>query len=92
MHTLRAALCRLRDQVRSRTLSIEETVVSGGELLLIGLAILIPLVLAIAVTLWTLQPAVRRAERARRARPRKRPPSPTSPTTNDADESISGSG
>jgi hypothetical protein len=44
--------------------------VSGGEILLVILAILVPLVIAIAVTLWTLQPAVIRNERAKRARKR----------------------
>jgi len=44
--------------------------VSGSEVLLIAAAILVPLAIAIAVTLWTLQPAVKRAERARRARKR----------------------
>lgn len=43
---------------------------SGGEVLLVVAAILIPLLIAIAVTLWTLQPAVIRAERAKRARRR----------------------
>jgi len=38
--------------------------------LLAGVVILIPLIIAIAVTLWTLQPAVLRAERAKRARRR----------------------
>ena len=53
---------------------------SGSEILLVALAILVPLAIAIAVTLWTLQPAVLRNERAKRARkrfaqapPRKRP-------------------
>lgn len=49
---------------------------SGGEILLIALAILVPLVIAIAVTLWTLQPAVLRNERARRARTRQARSSP----------------
>ena len=40
---------------------------SGGQILLVILAVIIPLAIAVAVTLWTLQPAVRRAERARRA-------------------------
>jgi hypothetical protein len=44
--------------------------VSGGEILLLILAIFVPLVIAIAVTLWTLQPAVLRNERARRSRRR----------------------
>ncbi len=43
---------------------------SGGEILLLILAILVPLGIAIAVTLWTLQPAVLRNERAKRARRR----------------------
>ena len=43
---------------------------SGGEILLLILAILVPLAIAIAVTLWTLQPAVIRNERAKRARKR----------------------
>jgi Flp pilus assembly protein TadB len=44
--------------------------VSGSEILLVALAILVPLAIAIAVTLWTLQPAVVRNERAKRARKR----------------------
>jgi hypothetical protein len=44
--------------------------VSGGEILLLVLAILVPLAIAVAVTLWTLQPAVLRAERARRSKRR----------------------
>lgn len=43
---------------------------SGSEIFLVILAILVPLVIAIAVTLWTLQPAVIRNERAKRARKR----------------------
>ncbi len=43
---------------------------SGGEILLLVLAILVPLAIAVAVTLWTLQPAVLRAERARRSKRR----------------------
>ena len=43
---------------------------STGEILLIAAVILIPLAIAIGVTLWTLQPAVLRAERAKRARKR----------------------
>jgi hypothetical protein len=42
--------------------------VSGGEILLVAIAILVPLTIAVAVTLWTLQPAVLRNERAKRAR------------------------
>jgi hypothetical protein len=45
--------------------------VSAGEILLIAAVILIPLAIAIAVTLWTLQPAVVRAERAKRAAKRR---------------------
>ncbi|HQY30352.1 MAG TPA: hypothetical protein PK691_03655 [Thermomicrobiales bacterium] len=37
------------------------------DLLLAGGVILVPLAIAVAVTLWTLQPAVLRAERSRRA-------------------------
>jgi hypothetical protein len=48
----------------------EESFVSGSEILLVALAILVPLAIAIAVTLWTLQPAVLRNERAKRARKR----------------------
>jgi len=48
----------------------EESFVSGSEILLVAFAILVPLALAIAVTLWTLQPAVLRNERAKRARKR----------------------
>lgn len=43
---------------------------SGSEILLIAAVFLVPLAIAIAVTLWTLQPAVKRAERAKRARKR----------------------
>jgi hypothetical protein len=43
---------------------------SAGEFILIAAAILVPLAIAIAVTLWTLQPAVIRAERAKRSRTR----------------------
>ena len=43
---------------------------SGSEILLVALAILVPLAIAIVVTLWTLQPAVLRNERAKRARKR----------------------
>ena len=43
---------------------------SGSEILLLIAAILVPLVIAIAVTLWTLQPAVLRNERAKRSRKR----------------------
>lgn len=43
---------------------------SGGEVVLLVLAILVPLAIAVAVTLWTLQPAVLRAERARRSKRR----------------------
>ena len=54
---------------------------SGSEVLLIAAAILIPLTIAIAVTLWTLQPAVKRAERARRSRKPAPQPFPTPPNT-----------
>ena len=60
-----------------------EHLVSTGELFLIALAILVPLAVAIAVTLWTLQPAVKRAERAKRARKRISPPSPPSASSAD---------
>lgn len=43
---------------------------SGGEVILVMVAIMLPLAIAIAVTLWTLQPAVIRAERAKRAKRR----------------------
>lgn len=49
---------------------------SGGEVLLIAVVILVPLMIAIAVTIWTLQPAVVREERARRARRRASRPLP----------------
>jgi Flp pilus assembly protein TadB len=57
---------------------LEESFVSGSEILLVALAILVPLAIAIAVTLWTLQPAVLRNERAKRARKRfaQSPPAP----------------
>jgi hypothetical protein len=44
--------------------------VSLGEILLIAVVILVPLTIAIVVTLWTLQPAVLRAERAKRSKRR----------------------
>ena len=40
------------------------------EIVLIAAVILIPLAIAVAVTLWTLEPAAQRAERARRGRRR----------------------
>ena len=57
----------------------KEFPVSGSEILLIAVVILVPLLIAIAVTLWTLQPAVLRNERARRAQSRaaRRTPAPT---------------
>jgi hypothetical protein len=53
--------------------------VSGGEILLLIAAILVPLAIAIAVTLWTLQPAVLRAERAKRAKRRAARTAPPEP-------------
>lgn len=38
------------------------------EILLVAAVVLIPLAIAVAVTLWTLEPAARRAERANRSR------------------------
>lgn len=38
------------------------------EILLVAAVVLIPLMIAVAVTLWTLEPAARRAERAKRGR------------------------
>ena len=43
---------------------------STAEVLLLILAVLVPLAIAVAVTLWTLQPAVLRNERAKRAKRR----------------------
>lgn len=59
---------------------------SGSEILLVALAILVPLAIAIAVTLWTLQPAVLRNERAKRARKRfaQAPPPPPRASAEDA--------
>ena len=59
---------------------------SGSEILLVAVAILVPLAIAIAVTLWTLQPAVLRNERAKRARKRfaHTPPTPPQATAEDA--------
>ena len=54
---------------------------STGEIVLAAFAILIPLAIAVVVTLWTLQPAVLRAERAKRARRRLEKQSPTRETT-----------
>ena len=42
----------------------------GTEILLIAAVIVIPLAIAVAVTLWTLEPAAQRAERANRGRKR----------------------
>jgi len=66
--------------------------VSGGEVLLIALAILVPLGIAIAVTLWTLQPAVLRAERAKRSRRRVAPPAPTRIPEAGSEDTLSNSG
>ncbi len=63
--------------------------VSGGEILLVAGAILVPLAIAIAVTLWTLQPAVLRNEPSRRARKRFAPPSTASHRTAPAEETDS---
>lgn len=54
---------------------------SGSEILLVILAILIPLAIAIAVTIWTLQPAVLRNERAKRARRRAEPAPDVQPSS-----------
>lgn len=43
---------------------------TAGEILLLLIVILVPLVIAVAVTIWTLQPAVLRNERAKRAQRR----------------------
>jgi hypothetical protein len=58
---------------------------SVGELILIAMAILVPLAAAIAVTLWTLQPAVKRAERAKRARKRTFSPPPAIPSADQGE-------
>ena len=42
----------------------------GTELLLVAAVVVIPLAIAVAVTLWTLEPAAQRAERAKRGRKR----------------------
>ena len=60
---------------------------SGSEILLVAVAILVPLAIAIAVTLWTLQPAVLRNERAKRARERFAQSSPTPPQATAEDAS-----
>ena len=65
---------------------------SGGEILLIAAAILVPLVIAIAVTLWTLQPAVLRAERAKRSRRRATSIKLKSASSVASDEPPSGTG
>ena len=65
---------------------------SGGEVLLIALAILVPLGIAIAVTLWTLQPAVLRAERAKRSRRRVAPANPVRTAETGSEETLSNSG
>ena len=65
---------------------------SAGEILLIAAAILVPLVIAIAVTLWTLQPAVLRAERAKRSRRRATSIKPNSASSVASDEPPSGTG
>jgi len=46
---------------------------SGAQILLVAAVVLIPLAIAVAVTLWTLEPAARRAERAKRSRKRAQP-------------------
>jgi len=43
---------------------------SAQDILLAVVVILIPLAIAVAVTLWTLQPAALRAERAKRSKRR----------------------
>lgn len=49
------------------------------QILLAALVILVPLAIAVAVTLWTLEPAAQRAERAKRARkPSRTADAPTS--------------
>lgn len=62
--------CGNRDTIAANRFHPLEQPVSGSEVLLIAAVILVPLAIAIAVTLWTLQPAVKRAERAKRARKR----------------------
>ena len=42
----------------------------GTEIMLVAAVILIPLAIAVAVTLWTLEPAAQRAERAKRGKKR----------------------
>lgn len=43
---------------------------SGAQILLVAAVVVIPLAIAVAVTLWTLEPAAQRAERAKRGRKR----------------------
>ena len=59
---------------------------SGGEIFLIIVAIFVPLVIAIMVTLWTLQPAVIRAERAKRAKRRAARSAPPETTESPVEE------
>ena len=59
---------------------------STGEILLVAVAILIPLIIAVVVTLWTLQPAVLRAERSKRSRKRRDTLSPAGETAEETTE------
>ena len=43
---------------------------SGAQILLVAAVVVIPLAIAVAVTIWTLEPAAQRAERAKRGRKR----------------------
>ena len=57
----------------------------SGQIILVAAVVLIPLAIAVAVTLWTLEPAARRAERAKRGR---RPPSGSSNTVAHDEEPV----
>lgn len=46
---------------------------SGAQILLVAAVVVIPLAIAVAVTLWTLEPAAKRAERTKRGRKRAQP-------------------
>ena len=41
---------------------------SGAQILLVAAVVVVPLAVAVVVTLWTLEPAAQRAERAKRGR------------------------
>jgi len=64
--------------------------VGGVQILLVAAVVVIPLAIAVAVTLWTLEPAAQRAERAKRAQ--KRPRGIDRTAADDGKEATSGSG